>query len=159
MMGPVCQPPPPLGESTQLLNRIRQHELESVTRKGRRKHTSIAWCLYEAQREKERKFLAKAVCLSLAQDASTRGPLLLTRYVACGPFLERASGILRVADGKKISRAADLAKSVLDGIREMATKRRPHPRMYEPKRPVKKAQELCRTPRLHHGGVCGRWGR
>jgi hypothetical protein len=25
----------------------------------------------------------------------------LTRYVACGPFLDRASGILRVADGKK----------------------------------------------------------
>jgi hypothetical protein len=115
--------------------------------------------LYEAQREKERTFLAKAVCLSLAQYASTQGPLLLTRYVACGPFLERASGMLRVADGKKISGAADLAKSVLNGIRAMATKRRPHPGMYEPTRPVKKAQELCRTPRLHHGGVCGRWGR
>ena len=90
-----------------------------------------------------RKFLAKAVCLSLAQDASTRGPLLLTRYVACGPFLERASGILRVADGKKISGAADLAKSVLDGIREMATKRRPHPGMYEPTRPVKRLKSFA----------------
>jgi hypothetical protein len=116
-----------LGEFAQLLQRIRQNELESVTRKGRRKHTSIAWCLYEAQQEKAHKFLAKAVCLSLAQDASTQGPLLLTRYVACGPFLERASGIVRIAGGKKISGAADLAKSVLNGIRAMATKRRPHP--------------------------------
>ena len=66
-------PAPPLGEFTQLLNRIRQNELECVARKARRKHMSIAWCLYEAQRDKGRKFLAKAVCLSLAQDASTQG--------------------------------------------------------------------------------------
>jgi hypothetical protein len=132
-----------LGEFAQLLQRIRQYELESVTRGSRRKHTSIAWSLYEAQREKERKFLAKAVCLSLAQDASTRGPLLLTRYVACGPFLERASGILRGADGKNISGAEDLAKSVLNGVRAMATKRRPHPAMYKPKRPVKRLKSLA----------------
>ena len=97
-------------------------KLEATSRSCRRKQTTMAWCLYEAHRDKERKFLAKAVCMSIAQDASTRGPLLLTRYVACGPSLERASGILRVADAKQISGAPDLAKSVLRGIRAMATR-------------------------------------
>ena len=136
-------PAPPVEEFANVLLSIRRNELESRKRGERRKKTSMAWCLYEAQREKERKFLAKAVCLSLAQDASTRGPLLLTRYVACGPSLERASGILRVADGKKISGAEDLAKSVLRGIRAMATKRRPHAGMYTPARPVKRLKSLA----------------
>jgi len=158
MVGPVCLPPP-VEEFSQLLQRVRRNELEGGGRGLRRKTTSLAWCLYEAQREKERAFLASAVCLSLAQDASTRGPLLLTRYVACGPSLERASGILRVADGKKISGAEDLAKSVLGGIRAMATRRRPHPGMYTPARPAKKTHELGETHRRRHGGICGRWGR
>ena len=75
-------------------------------------------------------------------DASTRGPLLLTRHVACGPSLERASGILRVADGKKISGAEGIAKSVLRGIRVMATRRRPHPALCKPARPVKRLKSL-----------------
>ena len=131
-------PAPPVAEFAALLQRIRRNELEAVTRCRRRKQTTMAWCLYEAQRDTERKFLAKAVCMSIAQDASTRGSLLLTRYVACGPSLERVSGILRVADAKKISGAPDLAKSVLRGIRAMATKRRPHAGMYEHAGPIKR---------------------
>ena len=150
---------PPVEEFAQLLQRIRQNELEATSPGARRKCTTMSWCLYEAQREKERKFLAKAVCLSLAQDASTRGPLLLTRYVACGPNLERASGILRVADGKKISGAEDLAKSVFRGLRAMATARRPHFRDVRASAPGEKVETLGRTPRLHYGGVCGRRGR
>ena len=97
------------------------------------KNTTMAWCLYEAQREAERKVLAKAVCVSLVQDASTRGPLLLTRYVACGPRLQRSSGILRIAPAGKHSGAQDLAKAVLGSIQAMATKRRRHGSMYKPK--------------------------
>jgi len=131
-------PAPPVAEFAALLQRIRRNELEAATRRRRRKQTTMAWCLYEAHRDKERKFLAKAVCMSIAQDASTRGSLLLTRYVACGPSLERVSGILRVADAKQISGAPDLAKSVLRGIRAMATKRRPHAGTYEPAGPIKR---------------------
>ena len=137
-------PAPPVADFANLLQRIRRNELEATSRSCRRKHTTMAWCLYEAHRDKERKFLAKAVCMSIAQDASTRGPLLLTRYVACGPSLERASGILRVADAKQISGAPDLAKSVLRGIRAMATKRRPHASMYNPARPAKRLKGFAR---------------
>ena len=59
----------------------------------------MSWCLYEAHREIERKLLARAVCVSLIQDASSRGPLSLTRYVACGPDLEHTCGILQVVAG------------------------------------------------------------
>ncbi|MFM7984303.1 MAG: hypothetical protein ACKPKO_33765, partial [Candidatus Fonsibacter sp.] len=120
------------------LQRIRRNELEAAARSCRRKRTTMAWCLYEAHKYKERKFLAKAACMSIAQYASTRGPLLLTRYVACGPSLGRVSGILRVADAKQIAGAPDLAKSVLRGIRAMATERRPHASMYEPAGPLKR---------------------
>ena len=53
------------------------------------------------------------------------------------------SGILRVADGQKISGAADLAKSVPKGIQAMTTKRRPHPGIYAPTRPVKRFKSLA----------------
>ena len=104
---------------------------------------SLAWCLPEAQRE-EPTFLASAVCLSTAQDASTRGPLLLTRYVARGPSLERASGMLRAAACKKISGAEDLAKPVLRCIRAMATRRSPRPGMYTAARPARRRKSLTK---------------
>ena len=44
---------------------------------------------------------------------------------------------------EKISGAEDLAKSVLHGIRAMATKRRPHPAMYKPTRPVNRLKSLA----------------
>ena len=76
----------------------------------------------------ERKFIAKAVCMSIAQDASTRGPLLLTRYVACGPTLERSSGVLRIAYASNQSGAHDLAKAVHKSINNIATKEAPTPK-------------------------------
>ena len=97
-----------------------------------------------AQREKDQTFLASAVCLSIAPDASTRGPLRLTRYVACGPSLERASGMLRAADGKKISGAEDLAKSVLRCVRAMATRRRPRLGMCTAARPARRRKSLTK---------------
>jgi len=135
-------PAPPAEEFAMLLTRIRKGELESTCRGDRQKQTTMSWCLFEAQREKERNFLANAVCLSVAQDASIRGPLLLTRYVACGPSLERVSGILRVADAQRISGAEDLANSVFKGFRDMATARRPHPTMMQPARPAKRLKTL-----------------
>ena len=124
---------PTVEEFASVLLRIRRNELEAPSRGSREKHATMSWCLYEAHREAERKFLAQAVCMSVVQDASTRGPLLLTRYIACGPGLERACGILQVVDGRKHSGAQALAKSVLRGIRAMATKRRRHPGTYKTK--------------------------
>lgn len=130
---------PSLEEFAAVLQRIRRGEAEAPLNKGARaKHVTMSWCLYEAHREVERKFLAKAVCMIIAQDASTRGPLLLTRYVACGPTLERSSGILRIAYAGNKSGAHDLAKAVHNSIRNIATKRRPHPNMYKPSRPPKR---------------------
>ena len=63
-------------------------------------HMTMSWCLYEAHKEMERTFFAHAMCVSLIQDASTQGPVLLTRCIACGPGLERACNILQVVDGK-----------------------------------------------------------
>ena len=111
------------------------------------RNTTMTWCLYEAHKEVERKFLARAVCMSLVQEASTRGPLLLTRYIACGPGPERACGILQVVDGKSHSGAQYLTKSVLCGNRRMATKRRGRPGAYnikhKQKRLVAFAQRLA----------------
>jgi len=121
---------PSVEEFAKLLQRIRRSELESPRRGSIRKYTTMAWCLYEAHREVERGVLAKAVCVSLVQDASTRGPLLLTRYVACGPLLQRFSGIMRIVRAGKHSGAQHLAGAVLGSIRAMATKRRTHCCMY-----------------------------
>ena len=84
----------------------------------------MAWRLYEAHRDKGRKLLGQAGRMSLMQDASARGSLLLTRYVASGPGLVRASGILLVADARKVSRALRLADPVLKGLRSFATHKR-----------------------------------
>ena len=67
----------------------------------------MAWTLYGAEREKARNVLAEAVCLGITHDASTRGSLLLTQYVANGPSLERASGTLLFADDKTIAGSVD----------------------------------------------------
>ena len=72
---------------------------------NKKANAALSWCLYEARWEVERKLLARATCASLVQGASTRGPLLLTRYIACGPDLERTCGILQVLAGKTHSGA------------------------------------------------------
>ena len=130
---------PAVEEFANLLQRIRRNELEAPSGSSRRKLTTMSWCLYEAQREVERRVLAKAVCVSLVQDASARGPLLLTRYVACGPLLQRSSGILRICPAGGHSGAQDLAKSVLGSIQAMGTKRRMHANMYKP---IEKARRI-----------------
>ena len=43
-----------------------------------------------------------------------------------------------------MSGAEDLAKSVLRGIRAVATKRRPHPALYKPAHPVKRLKSLTK---------------
>jgi hypothetical protein len=135
---------PSVEEFAQLLQRIRRTELEAPRRGSYRKHTTMAWCLYEAHREVERKVLAKAVCVSLVQDASVRGPLLLTRYVACGPLLQRSSGIMRIARSGKHSGAQHLADAVLGSIREMATKGRKHACMYRPRQKPRRLVAFAR---------------
>ena len=125
-----------------VLGRIRRCELESATPGGRKKATTPAWCMYEAFRDGERAFLQTAQCLSVAQDASTRGPYLLTRYVDGAPSMERRSGILMITSAKG-SGAPDLAQAILKGIRNVATKRRAHPHMLAPKQPAKRLEALA----------------
>ena len=96
--------------------------------------TTMPSCVHEAHRGVERKFLARAVCMSVVQDVSTRGPLLLTRYIARGLGLERARGMLQVVDGGQRSGAQAIFESVLRGIRAMATKRRKHAGAHRTKR-------------------------
>jgi len=50
-------PAPPLDEFAMLLTRIRKGELEATVRGKRRLMTTMSWCLYEAQREKNVNFL------------------------------------------------------------------------------------------------------
>ena len=52
-------PAPPVTEFQALLLRVRRGQLES-TGMNEHKAASMSWCLYEAYREAERKFLAKA---------------------------------------------------------------------------------------------------
>ena len=68
---------PPLEHFIALLRRLK----ESHSKLGRKGNT-MAWCLFEALRDDERKFLATASCMSLAQDS--RASRLLTKWVACG---------------------------------------------------------------------------
>ena len=136
-------PAPTLAEFLDLLQRIGRGELEAQTRGGRTKATAMAWCLYEAYRDEERDFLAKAICMSVAQDASTRGHMLLTRYVACGPTLERRCGVLRLAP-EKVSGAVGLAEATRKAIRSMAYRRLPHSKQFKPRQPVEKLADLAR---------------
>ena len=137
-------PAPRITEFQDLLQRVRRGEVEGGKDVAQHKASTMSWCLYEAYREAERKFLAKATCMSLAQDASTRGPYLLTRYVACGPTLERRAGVLMITD-QKGSGAADLACSVIRSIRlGISVKGHPHPSTYTPAQPPERLQDFAK---------------
>jgi len=102
---------PPLEHFIALLRRLK----ESHSKLGRKGNT-MAWCLFEALRDDERKFLATASCMSLAQDS--RAGRLLTRWVACGGSdreLVVRSGVLQLHRGQAVGAVA----------LQLATRKRP----------------------------------
>ena len=135
-------PAPASADFLALLDRVTRGELEAQTRGGRKRSTSMAWCLYEAFREEERAFLDKAICMSVAQDASTRGHMLLTRYVACSPNMERRSGVLRITPAKAAG-AVDLARAVRKAVRSMAYMRVPHAGLLKLKKAAALVEDLA----------------
>ena len=84
----------------------------------------MAWCLFEALRDQERKFLATASCMSLAQDS--RAGRLLTRWVASGGSdrdLVVKSGVLQLHRGQAAG-AVLLQLATRKGLKNFATLRR-----------------------------------
>ncbi|MFM7984079.1 MAG: hypothetical protein ACKPKO_32615, partial [Candidatus Fonsibacter sp.] len=94
-------PAPSLEQFANTLNRFRHNQTVAASKSTFAKRATLSVCLYEAHNDMERKFLARAVCMRVVQDASPQGALLLTRHIACGLGRERACGILQVVDGTK----------------------------------------------------------
>jgi hypothetical protein len=110
---------PPLEHFIALLRQLK----ESHSKLGRHGNT-MAWCLFEALRDDERKFLATASCMSLAQDS--RAGRLLTRWVACGGSdreLVVRSGVLQLHRGQAVGAVA-LQVATWKRVRTFATCRR-----------------------------------
>lgn len=103
-----------------------QELLESVRHSGNppwsnRKMASMAWCLFEAQRDQERDFLAKAAAISVSQDE--RKGILLCRYIASSETLEVRTGVLFCSPFKG-SGAPAVREAFLSGLRRFCTARR-----------------------------------
>ncbi len=110
---------PPLDRFMNILRQLK----ESDSKLGR-EGASVAWCLFEALRDDERKFLSTASCMSLAQDS--RAGRLLTRWVACGGSdreLVVRSGVLQLHRGQAAGAMA-LQLATRKGLQSFATCRR-----------------------------------
>ena len=103
----------------QFLDVLRSVRAGHVLEKGQLR--AMAWCLYEALKDEERKFLSNAMCATLAQDA--RAGCLLTRWVACGRDLSVRAGVLQLHRGKAAG-AVNLHTLTCKGITAIATCRR-----------------------------------
>ena len=133
-------PAPASADFLALMDRATRGELEPDN--GRWKAVTMAWCLYEAQRDDERAFLGKAICMSIALDASTSGHMLLARYVACNTDLERRCGVLRITPTKAAG-AVGLAQAVRRAVRSMAHMRLPHAGMLKSKKAAEPVEDLA----------------
>ena len=126
-----------LGEFATVLDSLQTGKIPLNSRT--RKAVMIGWCLYEAVRDRDRAFLKKASKVSIMQDA--RGPMVMTRYDACGSSkrrLEVRRGVVSLMDPdilKAAPGAQSLADGVVAGLTALATRRAPHCNLRPPRDP------------------------
>ena len=105
-----------------LEGRGRSHQAEAKARSAR-KHNTLEWCLWQAQRDQERAFLATADTISIQMD-ERKGRTLLT-YAAC-KGVQVSRGVL--AQFRHAGRdAEEIACLVRRGVRHICTFGQHHP--------------------------------
>ena len=110
-----------------------------------RKRRTLEWCLFEAVRDKELEFLAKATCISIMLDE--RNGRLLIKYSAANHKLDVRVGCLaQLRDAGATSR--DVATAVHTAVARFCTRRVLHPGINAGKarsEPNQAAQDHIRT--------------
>ena len=109
-------------------------------RRSPKKARSIQWCLYEALRDWELRFLQAAGCINIALDE--RNGRLLVKYSASDAKLDVRWGCLALLRNRG-STSQDVAAAVLDGVQRLCTRRVAHPGIY----PVQAKRRCCEKTR------------
>ncbi len=104
-----------------------------------RKRATLEWCIYEAIRDVDRTFLAKASAIAVLLDE--RNGRILLKFHACDDELNVRVGVIALLQdhGKA---ACDVANAVHDALKKLATRRRLHPQLNKP---------FKSTPAASHG--------
>ncbi len=125
-------PAPSVDEFDLVLNNVRKGTALGG-KLPRNKAATIAWCMFEAPRDEDRRFVSKAACMTLCQDA--RDGRFLTRFVASSSDphqLRVRTGVLRMQCGG--AGAIAIRDATSQGLKALATKRAQHgTTMYNPR--------------------------